>query len=100
MKNVGLKGRSPVQLQLKHTLHGHTDAVTCIAASAAFNIIVSGSKVGYFTLTGALHTICIYCMYVYINCTVFNLDMCPWGGKINNCRNLGGAYLAGWETDC
>ena len=45
MKNVGSRERSPVQLQLKHTLHGHTDSVTCIAASTAYNIIVSGSKV-------------------------------------------------------
>ena len=35
----------------------------------------------------------------------FNLDMCPLGGKINNCRNLvggggGGAHLAGQERDC
>lgn len=45
IKNVGSRDRSPVQLQLKHTLHGHTDAVTCIAASTAYNIIVSGSKV-------------------------------------------------------
>ncbi|CAI8023122.1 WD repeat and FYVE domain-containing protein 3 [Geodia barretti] len=44
MKNVGSRERSPVHLQLKHTLHGHTDSVTCIAASTAFNIIVSGSK--------------------------------------------------------
>ena len=45
IKNVGSRERSPVQLQLKHTLHGHTDSVTCIAASTAYNIIVSGSKV-------------------------------------------------------
>ncbi|XP_053688917.1 WD repeat and FYVE domain-containing protein 3 isoform X2 [Sabethes cyaneus] len=32
------------QLFVKHTLHGHTDAVTCLTASTAFNIIVSGSK--------------------------------------------------------
>ena len=44
MKNAGSRDRSPVQLQLKHTLHGHTDAVTCIAVSTAYNIIVSGSK--------------------------------------------------------
>ncbi|XP_055601256.1 WD repeat and FYVE domain-containing protein 3 [Uranotaenia lowii] len=32
------------QLYVKHTLHGHTDAVTSLATSTAFNIIVSGSK--------------------------------------------------------
>lgn len=32
------------QLYVKHTLHGHTDAVTSLAASTAYNIIVSGSK--------------------------------------------------------
>ena len=50
LKNAGSKDRSPVQLQLKHTLHGHFDAVTCIAASSAYNIIVSGSKVRYLAL--------------------------------------------------
>ncbi|XP_065091196.1 WD repeat and FYVE domain-containing protein 3-like [Ochlerotatus camptorhynchus] len=32
------------QLHVKHTLHGHFDAVTSLAASSAYNIIVSGSK--------------------------------------------------------
>ncbi|XP_058460935.1 WD repeat and FYVE domain-containing protein 3 isoform X2 [Malaya genurostris] len=32
------------QLHVMHTLHGHTDAVTSLAASTAYNIIVSGSK--------------------------------------------------------
>ncbi|XP_058837027.1 WD repeat and FYVE domain-containing protein 3-like [Topomyia yanbarensis] len=32
------------QLYVRHTLHGHTDAVTSLAASTAYNIIVSGSK--------------------------------------------------------
>jgi WD repeat and FYVE domain-containing protein 3 len=33
-------------LNVKHSLHGHTDAVTCLAASPAYNIIVSGSRDG------------------------------------------------------
>ncbi|KAL7045563.1 hypothetical protein ACKWTF_002261 [Chironomus riparius] len=33
-------------LNVKHYLHGHTDAVTCLAASPAYNIIVSGSRDG------------------------------------------------------
>lgn len=33
-------------LTVKHSLHGHTDAVTCLAASPAYNIIVSGSRDG------------------------------------------------------
>ncbi len=33
-------------LSVKHSLHGHTDAVTCLAASPAYNIIVSGSRDG------------------------------------------------------
>ncbi|XP_043641336.1 WD repeat and FYVE domain-containing protein 3 [Drosophila teissieri] len=33
-------------LAVKHSLHGHTDAVTCLAASAAYNVIVSGSRDG------------------------------------------------------
>ncbi|BFF93489.1 WD repeat and FYVE domain-containing protein 3 [Drosophila madeirensis] len=33
-------------LSVKHSLHGHTDAVTCLAASAAYNVIVSGSRDG------------------------------------------------------
>ncbi|XP_073823647.1 LOW QUALITY PROTEIN: WD repeat and FYVE domain-containing protein 3-like [Musca autumnalis] len=33
-------------LTVKHSLHGHTDAVTCLAASAAYNVIVSGSRDG------------------------------------------------------
>lgn len=33
-------------LVVKHSLHGHTDAVTCLAASPAYNVIVSGSRDG------------------------------------------------------
>lgn len=33
-------------LAVKHSLHGHTDAVTCLAASPAYNVIVSGSRDG------------------------------------------------------
>lgn len=33
-------------LFVKHSLHGHTDAVTCLAASSAYNVIVSGSRDG------------------------------------------------------
>lgn len=33
-------------LSVKHSLHGHTDAVTCLAASPAYNMIVSGSRDG------------------------------------------------------
>lgn len=33
-------------LSVRHSLHGHTDAVTCLAASAAYNVIVSGSRDG------------------------------------------------------
>ncbi|XP_038062031.1 WD repeat and FYVE domain-containing protein 3-like isoform X2 [Patiria miniata] len=32
------------QLYLKQALYGHNDAVTCLAVSTAYNIIVSGSK--------------------------------------------------------
>lgn len=31
-------------LKILQCLHGHTDAVTCLAASAAYNLIVSGSR--------------------------------------------------------
>ena len=41
----GLKERGRLQLNLKHTLHGHTAAVTCLATSANYSIIVSGSEV-------------------------------------------------------
>lgn len=33
-------------LTVKHSLHGHTDAVTCLAASPQYNMIVSGSRDG------------------------------------------------------
>lgn len=33
-------------LTVKQSFHGHTDAVTCLAASPAYNIIVSGSRDG------------------------------------------------------
>lgn len=33
-------------LSVRHSLHGHTDAVTCLAASAAYNVVVSGSRDG------------------------------------------------------
>ena len=45
MKTIGVKDKSPVKLQLKHTLHGHTGPVQCLATSASYNLIVSGSKV-------------------------------------------------------
>lgn len=31
-------------LSIKHNLYAHTDAVTCLAASPAYNVIVSGSR--------------------------------------------------------
>ncbi|KAB0793199.1 hypothetical protein PPYR_12819 [Photinus pyralis] len=34
------------QLSIKHNLYAHTDAVTCLAASPAYNVIVSGSRDG------------------------------------------------------
>lgn len=33
-------------LVVRNSLHGHTDAVTCLAASLAYNVIVSGSRDG------------------------------------------------------
>ncbi len=35
---------SPSNLQLSGSLYGHTDVVTCLAASDSFNLIVSGSR--------------------------------------------------------
>nr|CAI5836643.1 unnamed protein product [Callosobruchus analis] len=32
------------QLSIKHSLYAHTDAVTCLASSPAYNVIVSGSR--------------------------------------------------------
>lgn len=37
-----MQGRK--QLALKKSLYGHNEAVTCVAASLAYNIIVSGSR--------------------------------------------------------
>ncbi|XP_058804217.1 WD repeat and FYVE domain-containing protein 3 isoform X1 [Phymastichus coffea] len=34
------------QLSIKQCLYGHTDAVTCLASSPAYNVIVSGSRDG------------------------------------------------------
>lgn len=34
------------QLAIKQCLYGHTDAVTCLASSPAYNVIVSGSRDG------------------------------------------------------
>lgn len=33
-------------LSIKHNLYAHTDAVTCLAASPAYNVVVSGSRDG------------------------------------------------------
>jgi len=38
------KGRQRRRLTLKKSLFGHAEAVTCLTASAAYNIIVSGSR--------------------------------------------------------
>lgn len=32
------------QLSIKQCLYGHTDAVTCLAGSPVYNVIVSGSR--------------------------------------------------------
>lgn len=32
------------QLNIKHSLYAHTEAATCLAASTAYNVIVSGSR--------------------------------------------------------
>ncbi|VDD74216.1 unnamed protein product [Mesocestoides corti] len=37
-------GTTPSSLQLAGCLYGHTDVVTCLAASDSFNLIVSGSR--------------------------------------------------------
>lgn len=34
------------QLAIKQCLYGHTDAVTCLSSSPAYNVIVSGSRDG------------------------------------------------------
>ena len=34
------------QLSIKQCLYGHTDAVTCLSSSPAYNVIVSGSRDG------------------------------------------------------
>ena len=39
------KGEKSSPTHLKHTLHGHTAAVTCLATSANYSIIASGSEV-------------------------------------------------------
>lgn len=31
-------------LSVKQSLYGHTDAVTCLASSSAYNVIISGSR--------------------------------------------------------
>lgn len=31
-------------MTIKHQLYAHTEAVTCLAASPAYNVIVSGSR--------------------------------------------------------
>jgi len=41
----GGREKSPVQLHLKHTLHGHNGQVICLATSSSYNLIASGSKV-------------------------------------------------------
>ena len=38
------KGKDKRLLSLKRPLYGHTEAVTCLATSAAYNLIVSGSR--------------------------------------------------------
>jgi len=38
------KGRDRHRVTLKQTLFGHTEAITCLTASAAYNVIVSGSR--------------------------------------------------------
>lgn len=38
------KGRHRRRLTLKKSLFGHSEAVTCLTASAAYNIVVSGSR--------------------------------------------------------
>lgn len=37
-------GTTPSALQLTKCLYGHTDVVTCLAASDSFNLIVSGGR--------------------------------------------------------
>ena len=38
------RGKDKKSLHLKQPLYGHTEAVTCVAASPTYNIIVSGSR--------------------------------------------------------
>ncbi|XP_078070095.1 WD repeat and FYVE domain-containing protein 3 isoform X4 [Mustelus asterias] len=41
---MGTSKEKAKALTLKQALHGHTDAVTCLTASSAYHIIVSGSR--------------------------------------------------------
>ncbi|XP_069782164.1 WD repeat and FYVE domain-containing protein 3 isoform X4 [Narcine bancroftii] len=41
---MGTSKEKAKTLTLKQALHGHTDAVTCLTASSAYHIIVSGSR--------------------------------------------------------
>lgn len=52
--------KSPIQLHLKHTLHGHTGPVICLATSSSYNLIASGSKVSTYTsfLQRMLYDLC------------------------------------------
>jgi|SRR6218665_737692 len=38
------KGKDKNRLTLKQALFGHTEAVTCLTVSSAYNVIVSGSR--------------------------------------------------------
>ena len=41
---VWVYNKKQKQLQLQHSLYGHTDAVTCLAADTSWGIAVSGSR--------------------------------------------------------
>ena len=44
IKNTGIR-RGDVQLTREATLRGHTSKVTCLAASSAWSLLVSGTEV-------------------------------------------------------
>jgi len=73
MKHSGPKERARTQLYLKDTLHGHTAPVTCLATSANYNLIVSGSKVSSLSC----HTLKGKRWMIYYTCTGHGIRAVP-----------------------
>ncbi|KAL6059165.1 hypothetical protein STEG23_008072, partial [Scotinomys teguina] len=89
-----VKGR-PKGLHLRQALYGHTQAVTCLTASVAFSLLVSGSQDRTCTLWDLDHLSRVACLPVHRE-GISAVAISDVSGTIVSCA---GAHLSLWNVN-